>query len=972
MKSRFLGVLISIAGLLLSSQSRLSAKDLSPAKLEFFENKIRPVLVKHCYECHSPKAKTVKGGLYVNTRKGLTKGGDSGPAIVPGKPGEGWLLEALRHESFEMPPSGKLPDRVIADFEKWIKMGAPDPRTGSVEHSESGIDMEQGRQFWAFVPPQPRELPQVQNPELIRKPLDAFVLARLKENGLEPSPRASRQVLIRRLYYDLIGLPPSPEEISRFLNDQSPNAYERLVDELLSSPAFGERWGRHWLDVSRYADSTGGGRSRLYGNSWRYRDYVIESFNKDKPFDQFLKEQIAGDLLPAESLEEERDQLTACGFLMLGPHNYELQDKDLLRMEVVDEQITTIGKAFLGMTIGCARCHDHKFDPIPQSDYYALAGIFRSTKSLGTGNVTNWITREMPVAPEQQRALEKHREVTGQLEKQIAKIDSQLKQLNGSVPQKSLPVKQLAGIVVDAEQETDRVQLTGQWTASTSEPGYVQSNYLHDANESKGQKWAVFRIELPQPGEYEVRLSYTANPNRTGKLPVKIKNDAEPLATVTINQKKRPEIDGSFTSLGTYNFKSNNEESSVAVVEISNADTSGVVILDAVQILSKDLLESHPQLAGSSFKNAKEQSAEETKQIAKLKSEKAELTKRLKTLEKNAPPAPPEVMAVREQTPEERGDMQLCIRGNIRNLGDVVPRGVLTVAAKPGENTIKTKSSGRLELAEWLASEENPLTARVMANRIWAQLFGTGIVRTVDNFGTTGELPSHPELLDHLAIEFMENHWSVKNLIREIVLSETYRRSSKTTPEQLKRDPNNRLLSHFPKRRADAEYLRDALLAISGRLEDQKGGPTIKPGTRSEFGYVYTSQRRSVYLPVFRNRLEELMDVFDFPDPNLVQGKRTNTTLPAQALFLMNHPKMLEFSRSTAERILGLPNLTDADRLNWLYLAALGREPNAKERDLCRQYLQTFQDDETEIDREEVWATLAQAVFGSIDFRYIE
>jgi hypothetical protein len=297
---------------------------------------------------------------------------------------------------------------------------------------------------------------------------------------------------------------------------------------------------------------------------------------------------------------------------------------------------------------------------------------------------------------------------------------------------------------------------------------------------------------------------------------------------------------------------------------------------------------------------------------------------------------------------------------------------VLTVAARPGENTIETESSGRLELAEWIASDENPLTARVMANRIWAHLFGTGLVRTVDNFGTTGETPSHPELLDHLAIEFTNNNWSVKHLIRQIVLSRTYQMSSQTTAEQLKRDPNNRLLSHFPKRRADAEYLRDALLVISGRLDDRTGGPTVKKGTNSEFGYVYTSHRRSVYLPVFRNRLEELMDVFDFPDPNLVQGKRTNTTLPAQALLLMNHPKMLEFSRSTGERLLDLPDLTDEERLNWLYLSAVGREPTARERDLCQQYLDALQTGETELDRTEIWAMLCQAVFNSIDFRYIE
>jgi len=948
------------------------AAEPSADQLEFFENRIRPVLVEHCYECHSPDAKTVQGNFLLHTREGMLKGGDSGPAVVPLKADEGTLIESLRYETFEMPPTGKLPASVIEDFETWVKMGAPDPRKGPQITIGATIDLEKGRQFWAFVRPKPVEVPQVENPELDRLPIDAFIQRRLNNEGLTRSPIASREVLIRRLYYDLVGLPPSPEQIEQFLNNKSHNAYEQLVDELLSSTAFGERWGRHWLDVARYADSTGGGRSRLYGNSWRYRDYVIQSFNDDKPYDQFVKEQIAGDLLPASNLEQEREQLVACGFLMLGPHNYELQDKELLRMEVVDEQITTLGKAFLGMTIGCARCHDHKFDPIPTTDYYALAGIFRSTKSLGTGNVTNWITRQMPVDAEQQEALKKHRQKLAVLNQDIAKVETELKKLGAKQALPRVSISQLAGLVIDSEQSDGSVDLVGEWQESVSVRGFVANHYLHDSSQLKGKKKATFNFTLPQPGQYEVRVSHTASSNRATNVPVTIRSGEKVLKTVTVNQRKSAKIEGGFTSLGVHAFTAMPNDTVEAFIEISTTGTNGVVIVDAVQLIPIELLNSNPQLANSSLMQGAKQTEENAMRIAELKTQQKNLKTQVQTLTKQAPAAPPKVMAVQEESSEETGDMELCIRGNIRNLGEMVPRGVLSVASPPEKNQIETEFSGRRELAEWMASPENPLTARVMVNRIWAHLFGAGLVRTVDNFGSMGETPSHPELLDHLALKFVNNGWSVKQLIRQIVMSRTYQTSSQVEAEQLATDPENRLLSHFPKRRADAEYLRDALLTISGTIDDTKGGATVKPGTNSEFGYVYTSQRRSVYLPVFRNKIEEMLSVFNFPDPNLVQGQRTSTTLATQALYMMNHPKMLAFSEATAKRVLDLPDQTRQQRLDWLYRFAVGRLPTESEVKLCADYLNAATSDQQNIDRVEAWSVLCQTVFCSIDFRYIE
>ncbi|MDC0262303.1 DUF1553 domain-containing protein [Planctomycetaceae bacterium] len=949
-----------------------SASEPTSEALEFFENRIRPVLVKHCYECHAPEAKTVQGNFLLHTREGLLKGGDSGPAIVSSNIDKGILLESLRYETFEMPPSGKLPKRVIDDFEKWIKMGAPDPRTGPSLESAQTIDLERGRQFWAFVPLQKVETLQSENLKHHQHPIDSFVQQQLDETGLSPSPLASREVLVRRLYYDLVGLPPTPKQIDQFLKDDSRDAYANLVDQLLSSRAFGERWGRHWLDVARYADSTGGGRSRLYGNSWRYRDYVIESFHRDKPFNQFVKEQIAGDLLPAGSLEEEREQLVACGFLMLGPHNYELQDKELLRMEVVDEQITTLGKAFLGMTIGCARCHDHKFDPIPTTDYYALAGIFRSTKSLGTGNVTNWITREMPVDPEQEQALAAHRKQLDSLNQKIANVDAELKRHGARKALPQVPIKQLAGLVRDSDQREGTVGMVGEWQPSVSVSGFVSKGYFHDMNQQKGEKKAVFTFALPEPGQYEVRVSHVANPNRATNVPVTVRSGEKVLQTVSINQRKPPKIEGGFNSLGVHEFTAKENQSATAVIEVSTEKTNGVVIVDTVQLISVKLLNSNPQLASSSLKKSSKQTKKSAAQFADLKKQRAKLNNQLKALTSQAPPSPPQVMAVQEQSPEELGDMELCIRGNIRNLGDVVPRGVLSVASPSEQNRVQTEFSGRLELAEWIASAENPLTARVMVNRIWAHLFGSGIVRTVDNFGSMGERPFHPKLLDFLAVEFVNRDWSVKQLIRQIVMSRTYQTSSRATEQQLAIDPENRWLSHFPKRRADAEYLRDALLTISGKMEVVEGGPTVKPGTNSEFGYVYTSRRRSVYLPVFRNQIEEMLSVFNFPDPNLVQGQRVSTTLATQALYMMNHPRMLEFSTATAERLLSLPEITTQQRLQWVYRFSVGRLPTDSEVELCLDYLRSVEAENLNIDRAETWAILCQTLFSSIDFRYIE
>jgi hypothetical protein len=980
--------------------------------LEFFERKIRPVLVKHCYECHSAEAKKVQANLLLDTREAIRRGGDSGPAVLPGKVEESLILAALRGESVEMPPTGKLPDEVIADFEKWIKMGAPDPRvqakskpSSAGEAKYAGSDFEQGRKWWSFQPPRKHAPPAVKNVAWPRGDIDRFILARLEPAKLLPAPDTDRHTLIRRVYFDLIGLPPTPEEIDAFVGDADQDAFAKVVDRLLASSHFGERFGRHWLDVARYSDSTGGGRTKIYGNAWRYRDYVIDSFNRDKPYDQFVIEQIAGDLLPGGTLAERQERMTALAFLVLGPTNYETQDKELLRMDVVDEQIDTMGRTFLGMTIGCARCHDHKFDPIPTADYYALAGIFRSTKTLTPGNVSGYVERPLPLPAEEEAAWQKHEAALKQQQSLLAAAKAELAKLGGQPVTAAPAAKQAAvvkaedlpGIVVDDV----RAKVVGQWTASKFTPGYVGDGYIHDGSAQDGQKSVTYLPDLPKSGEYEVRVSYTSGTNRATNVPVEVRH-AEGETTVRVNQQKAPPIDKRWQSLGRFKF----EQGTAGAVVISNLETDGHVIADAVQFLPADAdlpLAKKVKSAGS--KPAKEKGPEPTAAV-KPKADAAALAAaqqtvqrleaELKALERRGPGARPLLLAVVDEA--ETDDYFVCIRGNPRQFGKKTPRGFLSVTGA-GTPSITPGQSGRLELARWLASRDNPLTARVMVNRVWHYLLGAGLVRTPDNFGHPGERPTHPELLDHLALQFMNDGWSVKRLIRSIVLSRTYGMSSefgmrnaeltsdganqpaasgnsevRNPNSAFALDPDNRLLSHANRRRLDAEAIRDTVLAFSGQLDRAAGGDTIRPGTATEIGYEFNDLRRSVYVPVFRNRLCDILEVFDFPDPNAVAGSRVTSTLPTQALFLMNSPFIRAQAQHAARRLLAEPGLDDAGRIDLAFRRALGRPPRDGERELAERLIRSKALAATDAEKERLatWSSFCQSLISCVDFRYLD
>ncbi len=965
------------------------------AQLDFFEKKVRPVLIEHCYKCHSQDEKA-KGNLQLDSKAGWMQGGDSGPALVPGDADKSLLIQAVRYDdpNVEMPPKGKIPDAHITILEQWVKMGAPDPRTGKAAGGPARtIDLEAGRKHWAYQPLAKPDVPKVTQADWAKNDIDRFILARLEAASLPPSPDADRATLARRVYFDLIGLPPTPGQIDAFVNDQSADAYEKLVDSLLASPHFGERWGRHWLDVARFAESLTL-RGFIYTDTWRYRDYVIESFNLDRPFDRFMQEQVAGDLMTASSHEERTRQLAATAFLAMGNTNLEEQDKKQLVMDVVDEQIDTIGRAFLGQTIGCARCHDHKFDPIPAADYYALAGIFKSTQALEHANVSQWIHASLPMSEEREAEIRKHETAVAALQEKLKSARSELaaltKKTGGSpVTLAVVALKDLPGIVVD-DAKAKRV---GAWVHSTHVKPYVGDGYLHDDNQGRGEKTLTFQPELVNPGRYEVRLAYTTGDSRATKVPVTVFS-ADGDKTIHVNQRQTPAIDGRWVSLGVFLFEKNGQGFAI----VSNEGANGHVIADAVQFLPVDqpavaattdvqkpatgdaakiLAKAAPPEAppATAQKTAEDEQASLAAQVKQIEQE-------IKTLQQTSPKRD-RITSIREAATKDIGDTKIHVRGSVHTLGETAPRGFLQVVPVKQTFTIPADQSGRLELGQWLSHRDNPLPARVIANRIWHWTIGQGLVRTVDNFGLTGESPSHPELLDHLATQFVEQGWSVKKLVREIVLSRTYHQAStrnselaSTRDSELETrtastiDPDNKLLWRMNRRRLEAEAIRDAMLVVSGELDRTMGGPTYKPGISADYNYQHTDVRRSVYAPVFRNALPELFEVFDFADPSVSTGKRNTSTVAPQALFLLNHPFVAQRANAAAKRLLAEQEATTDDaKIDHTCRMTLGRAPTAGEIKIARQFLGAAANGK--MTREQAWAQWFHALFASMDFRYV-
>jgi mono/diheme cytochrome c family protein len=752
---------------------------LDPAEEEFFEARVRPVLAEHCLGCHGPEKS--KAGLRLDARDSMLKGGESGPVVVPGKPEESPLIEAIRYEGdVQMPPKGKLKGAEIAALTDWVRRGArwpapravaPTPTSAAKPASVSSADIvKQARSLWSFQPVGHPAPPEVRDADWARSPIDRFIMARLEHAGLSPSPPAEKATLIRRVTFDLVGLPPTPEEIAAFVRDDAPDADERLVDRLLASPHYGERWGRYWLDVARYGeDQAHSFQPRLYPYGYRYRDWLIRALNRDLPYDRFVVEQIAGDLVDGPS-SERLDRLAALGYFACGPVYY----GDRNKLDQYADRIDTLTRGFLGLTVACARCHDHKYDPIPTTDYYALEGVFASTDYL-----------EEPTAPKEQ--VEAY------------------KKAQAAIAAKDREIKALA-------KEKDQV-----------------------------------------------------------------------------------------------------------------------------------------------------------KAKAKVKALRAELAQ----LKKKAPPQYPVIHALTDAS--RPTDMPVLVRGNPATPGAKVPRRFLT--ALGGDRSTFHQGSGRLELARAIAAADNPLTARVMVNRIWQHHFGRGLVATDSNFGTLGERPTHPELLDWLARRFVASGWSIKALHRDILLSATYQQSSRFDSQGLAKDPGNVLLWRMNRRRLDVEAWRDAMLAVSGRLDPTIGGPSISLDAPS-------NRRRTAYAAISRHDLAWMLRLFDFPDPNITSGHRVETTVPLQQLFVLNSEFMVGAARAVVARLRAdsTPQgaYENSAAIRRAYLLLYGRAATDREVDLGLAYLRAPEASataepqpkpSTDLSR---WERYAQALLAANEFLFVD
>jgi hypothetical protein len=768
-----------LAGLACGVTRAAEPPRLDPAAADFFEAKIRPVLAANCWECHGSAKQ--KSGLRLDSREAILKGGETGPAVVVGKPGASLLVEAIGSDgSIQMPPRKRLTKPEIAALSEWVKQGAPWPeprpdlsvRKPLPSSSSRSSITAKDRDFWSFRPVQDASLPAVQDAAWSQSGVDRFVLAKLEASGLRPALPADRRTLLRRVTFDLIGLPPTPEEVESFLRDDSPDAFEKVVDRLLSSPHYGERWGRHWLDIARYGeDQAHSFQPRLYPHGYRYRDWLIQALNSDMPYDRFLIEQIAGDLLDEPDRQE---RLAALGFFALGPVYY----GDSKQFDQYADRIDTLTRGVLGLTVACARCHDHKYDPIPTTDYYAMAGVFASSEYF-----------EAPSAPKEQ--VEAY-------DKAQAKIRKKTQEVNGFL-----------------KSEADRLKL---------------------------------------------------------KVP-------------------RNQVEKSLPA------------------------------------------ESRHKLAG--------------------------LRKELEQLKKAQPPKYPVIHTLVEG--KSPTNMRVLIRGNPETPGDEVPHRFLSVLG--GEEHPFSHGSGRRELAQDIASPANPLTSRVLVNRVWQHHFGRGLVGTASNFGALGERPTHPELLDWLASRFVRGGWSLKRLHREIVLSATYRQSSRFDARAHEIDPSNTLIWRMNRRRLEVEAWRDAMLAVSGQLDLALGGPSTALD-------VAGNRRRTCYAEISRHDLAPLLRLFDFPDPNITSGRRTETTVPLQQLFVLNSEFVIEAARALAGRFNSTApqDQDDSELICRAYLRLYSRQPSPREIALGLSFLKAG-GSASDLSR---WQQYAQALLASNEFSYVD
>ena len=894
--------------LALSSTAPAFAAAPNQAQIDFFENKIRPIFAENCYKCHSPAKGKIKGGLELDWKGGWEKGGDSGPAIVPGDPEKSLLIKAVRYTDpdLQMPPKGeKISPAQVNDLVTWVKMGAPDPRKSRPESAKAEYGGN-GKDHWAFKPVTKPAPPLAKNEAWVKNDVDRFIIAKLEENGLTPNEPADKRTLIRRVYYDLIGLPPTPEEVNAFLADNSPQAFEKVVDNLLASPRYGERWARHWLDVARYSDTKGQFDRRretsIYPYAWTYRDYVIKAFNSDKPYDRFVLEQLAADKL---ALGSDKSALAALGFLTLGDHyNGNVQD-------IINDRIDVVTKAFLGLTVSCARCHDHKFDPIPQADYYSLHGIFASSAEP--------TVKPLIADPKTNPKYEDYLTKRSELDTRILNVQTQnMATVFGDY-------KRLAGVYLYATQMPvkDREPYL---TKNGADPSVLKN--WQDITRAGGRRAAAIF------GVWNV-LSRIPDAKFAVQAP-------RFLANLDRNERARewnPYV------LQAFRGKSPRTLAEAAVIYgglFARNDPAWQSTLST--LLENAVVRLLPNRQRAQFFALREQSD------------------LLELVHPGAVARAPVLndMAMPKNSP-------IFIRGEAENHGDIVPRRFLEALSGPNRPAFKS-GSGRLELAQAIASKNNPLTARTMVNRVWEHHFGEGFVPTPDDLGNQSTTPSHPQLLDYLASRFMEDGWSLKKLHKLILLSATYQQSTQNNPAYAEKDPSNRLLWRANVRRLEFEPLRDSILYLGGKLDLTMGGQPVdlSQGTRQpqrrgmaalNRGSQYrlsTAPRRTIYGFIDRGDLVEELNTFDFANPASPMGKRYETTVPQQALFLMNSPLVIEQVRSVVDRADFKAQETDEARIRYLYELFFQRVPTEEEVRYGVEFVGTFRTQEGTVLRSSV------------------
>jgi hypothetical protein len=903
-----------------------SARAAAEDPAEFFEMKVRPVLVQNCYACHTTAR---MGGLQLDSRENALKGGNNGPAIVPGEPEESLLVQAASHshDKFKMPPSGRLNDDEIAALKRWIEDGAVWPAGGpavqpSAKSGEYVISPEQ-RAYWAFQPVKKPVAPEVKDQTWPKNAIDRFILAKLEEKNLRPVRPADKRTLIRRATFDLIGLPPTPEEVEAFVSDQSPEAFARVVDRLLASPHYGERWARYWLDLARYADGRlGPTQDTPYPNAFRYRDWVVEAFNQDLPYDVFVKAQIAADLLDRPDREK---LLPALGFQALGPR--------VVAGVPVDDRVDVVGRAVLGLTVACAQCHDHKYDPIPTKDYYSLLGVFKSSED-----------KEIPLAPaEQVEAYQKHRKKIDELQ---AAIDEYIEKQN----------EQLTDIFFS---QISRYMVAAWRVMSAPGAGLAAIASEEKLDQETLRRWVEYLKNPEKEHQYLRKWDEVTAKNPSREQVIAVAEEFQAVARAILKEKKAID-DRNYVKLGGAAGAKSTQAQIDTQLEFLDQD-KGYLMSDLAAAPYMNVGDGIEYPQGIFYYGSKRLPSErgltlpperlidrflhqEWKDyLDAMRAEVAELRRSL-------PPQYPFLHAVGEsKTP---ANLRVAIRGEATNLGEEAPRRFLQILCD-GECGPFAEGSGRLELAEALASPKNPLTARVMANRIWAGHFGHGLVRTPSNFGQLGERPTHPELLDYLAARFIDLGWSVKAMHREIMLSAAYALSTDQVEEYAEKDLENRLLWRANLvQRLDIEALRDSLLAVSGSLDRSMGGPPAPVSNEA-------NRRRTIYGYVGRTKLDTTLSLFDFPDPNNLSEERVVTAGPLQRLFFLNSSFVARQAESLVGRLAREAGESDRDRIQRAYQLLYGRPAAEDEIRLGLEFLQ---------ESGRAWPQYAQVLLSSTEF----